>query len=111
MRYRAVSVREDVYELLVRLSSVSNMSMSDLIRELVIAYLAMGEVREMLRRCLDNLGKQQTTTQLNPQPVNTHETAKESGEVAESPLIGFEDNPWVQIIRAKVMGDENREGH
>ena len=102
---------EDVYELLVRLSGVSNMSMSDLIRELVIAYLAMGEVREMLRQCLNNLSKQQTTTQVVTQPTNTHEDVKEAKEAAETPSVGFEDNPWVQIIRAKVVGDENREGH
>ena len=109
VRYRAISVREDVYELLVRLSSVNNMSMSDLIRELLTAYLAMGEVREMLRQCLNNLGRQ-TTTQVVTQPTNTHETVKGTAEPTETPLVGFEDNPWVQIIRAKVVGNEDSEG-
>lgn len=99
MRYRAVSVREDVYELLVRLSIVGNMSMSDLIRQLVTAYLAMSEIKEMLRRCLNQLGTSESKVDVGSKAATTE------------PLIEFEGNPWVRIIRARVVNGEGREGH
>mgnify|MGYP001773438078 CR=1 FL=1 len=118
VRFRSVSVREGVYEVLARLAEERGVSISDVIAELINCYLGnaidlskhLSEVKELLRQCLDNLGRQQTTTQLVAQPTNTHEVVGKPGKTAESPLIGFEDNPWVQIIRSKVMGDEDREG-
>ncbi|MGC9178803.1 MAG: hypothetical protein ACP5GZ_01190 [Vulcanisaeta sp.] len=52
MRFRSISVRKDVYDLLRLLSEVSNMSVSDLIKELITAYQALNEVRDLLRQCL-----------------------------------------------------------
>ena len=114
-----MSVREGVYEVLTRLAEERGVSISDVIADLINRCLGnaidlnkhLSEVKEMLRQCLNKLGKQQTTTQLNPQLINIHEAAKKPKEVIESPLIGFEDNPWVQIIRARVVSNEDREGH
>ncbi len=52
MRFRSVRVREDVYELLTRLSEAGNTSISELIRQLLTAYMAMNEIRELLKQCL-----------------------------------------------------------
>ena len=95
--------------MLVRLSSVGNMSMGDLIRELVATEPAMGEDREMLRRCLE--GKQRIIALASPRLINIHETASKPEEVAESRLVGFEDNLWVQFIRTRVVGGEGGERH
>ena len=109
-----MSVREGVYEVLTRLAEVRGGSISDVIAELINCCLnravEKSEVEELLRQCLDKLDRQKTT-QLNQQPVNTHETVSKLEETTGSPLIGFEDNPWVQIIRARVVGGESEEGH
>ena len=118
VRFRSISVREGVYEVLARLAEERGASISDVIADLINCCLGnaidlnkrLGEVEELLRQCLNNLGGQQTTMLTSPQPDNTHESARESRETAESPLVGFEDNPWVQIIRAKVVGNEGGEG-
>ena len=117
VRFRSVSVREGVYEVLARLADARGASISDVVADLINCCLnnavdlntRLGEVEELLRQCLNNLGRQ-TTTQLNPQPLNTHGTASKPTETTEPPSIGFEDNPWVQIIRARVVGGEGREG-
>ena len=112
VRFRSVSVREGVYEVLARLAEERGGSISDVIADLINCCLnravEMSKVEELLKQCLEN--RQQTTARPSSQSVNTHETASKSEEVAESLLIGFENNPWVQIIRARVSGDESREG-
>ncbi|WP_054849009.1 hypothetical protein [Vulcanisaeta sp. JCM 14467] len=110
MRYRSVSIREDVYRRLEGFASMRGLSMSDAIAELLSEHQSLSEIKELLRQCLDKLGKQTTTTLTSQQPINTHGSARESGETTEAPLIGFEDNPWVQIIRARVVGGEGGEG-
>ncbi|WP_054853833.1 ribbon-helix-helix domain-containing protein [Vulcanisaeta distributa] len=106
MRFRSVRVREDVYELLTRLSEAGNTSISELIRQLITAYLAINEIREMLRQCLSQSG-----ISVNNRVVNT-ESIRDSireapKELINEPLINLEDNPWVQIIRSRVAGNEN----
>ena len=109
VRYRSVSIREDVYRRLEGFALMRGLSMCDAIAELINEHQSLAEIKELLRQCLNNLGKQ-TTAQVVTQPTNPHEDVKEAKETAETPLVGFEDNPWVQIIRAKVVGNENREG-
>ena len=116
VRFRSVSVREGVYEVLTRLAEERGASISDVIAELINCCLGnavdlnkrLGEVEELLKQCLES--RQQTTARPSSQSVNIHETASKPEETTESPLIGFEDNPWVQIIRAKVIGNEDGEG-
>ena len=102
-----MSIREDVYRRLEGFALMRGLSMSDAIAELLSEHQSLAEIKELLRQCLDNLGRQ-TTTLASPQLVNTHEIASEA---TESRLISFEGNPWVQIIRAKVTSDESEEGH
>ena len=105
-----MSVREDVYGVLTRLAEERGVSVSDVVADLINCCLGnavslsreLSEIRDLLRQCLDRLGRQQITTQLNPQPVST---ADRTGESAKS-LPGLEGNPWVQIIRARVGGNE-----
>ena len=108
-----MSVREGVYEVLVRLAEDRGASISDVIAELINCCLNramdLSEVEELLRRCIDNLGGQ-LTTQVSPQLVNTRKVSNKFEEVDEGSLVGFEDNPWVQIIRARVVGGEGGEG-
>ena len=107
-----MSVREGVYEVLARLADARGVSISDVIADLINCCLGnavdlnkrLSEVEELLRQCLES--RQQITTQPSLQPINTHETASKSEGAVESPLIGFENNPWVHIIRAKVSGDK-----
>ncbi len=66
-----MSVREDVYEALRRLSEVSNATMSDLIRQLLTAYLAINEIRELLKQCLDKSTPMQALAQPKPSPLRT----------------------------------------
>ena len=118
VRFRSVSVREGIYEVLARLAEERGGSISDVIAELINCCLNntvdlskhLNEVKELLRQCIDKLDRQPTTTQMIMQSTNTHETVSKPEEAAESPLIGFEDNPWVQIIRARVSSDESGEG-
>ncbi len=96
MRFRSVRVREDVYELLVRLSEVSNTSISKLIRQLITAYLTINEVRELLRQCLDK-----TSTNANVSPgIAKTESIRDSIREQYRESIGeysmsFKDNPCI----------------
>jgi predicted CopG family antitoxin len=101
---RTVSVGEDVYWRLSRLAIERNLTLSDLIRELLDYYErgcrdsmieVLDDVRAMLRECLSKLGVEQPA---ESKPEQT-ETVPKSEVVS-----GFEDNPWVQILRAKSRG-------
>ena len=104
-----MSIREDVYRRLEGFALMRGLSMSDAIAELLNEHQSLAEIRELLRQCLDNLGRQ-TTTLMGSQSIDTHKPASKPEEIAEPSLIGFEDNPWVQIIRARVVGNEDSEG-
>jgi predicted CopG family antitoxin len=102
---RTISVGEDVYWRLSRLAIERNLTLSDLIRELLGNYErgvcrdsmieALDDVRAMLRECLSKLGVGQSA---ESKPEQT-ETVPKSEVVS-----GFEDNPWVQILRARSRG-------
>ena len=87
-----------------------NLTLSDLIRELLDNYErgvcrdsmieVLDDVRAMLRECLSKLGVEQPA-ESKPESVQT-ETVPKSEVVS-----GFEDNPWVQILRAKSRGQEH----
>ena len=82
-----------------------NLTLSDLIRELLDNYErgvcrdsmieVLDDVRAMLRECLSKLGVEQPA---EAKPEQTEAMPK--SEV----VSGFEDNPWVQILRAKSRG-------
>jgi hypothetical protein len=55
----------------------------------------LDDVRAMLRECLSKLGVEQPA---ESKPEQTEAAPK--SEVVN----GFEDNPWVQILRAKSRG-------
>jgi len=84
-----------------------NLTLSDLIRELLDYYErgvcrdsmieALDDIRAMLRECLSKLGVEQPA-ESKPESVQTEAVPK--SEVVN----GFEDNPWVQILRAKSRG-------
>ena len=103
--YRTVKVREDVYQRLSRLAAERGKSMSDLIEELLNNYEgkvsnslleALGEVKAMLRDCLDKLGVRET------RPIETKQpTGPVPAEAKNDVVGGFEDNPWVQILRVR----------
>ncbi|PLC64013.1 hypothetical protein B7L68_05650 [Thermoproteus sp. CP80] len=105
MGRRTVSVGEDVYWRLSRLAIERNLTLSDLIRELLDYYErgvcrdsmieVLDDVRAMLRDCLSKLGVEQSA---EAKPEQTEAMPK--SEV----VSGFEDNPWVQILRAKSRG-------
>jgi predicted CopG family antitoxin len=103
---RLISVREDVYVRLNRLAVKRNKTMNDLIEELLDNYEGkvgndvverLGRIEAMLRDCLSKLGVEQPA-ESKPESVQT-ETVPKSEVVS-----GFEDNPWVQILRAKSRG-------
>jgi predicted CopG family antitoxin len=104
---RTISVGEDVYWRLSRLAIERNLTLSDLIRELLDYYErgvcrdsmieVLDDVRAMLRECLSKLGVEQPA-ESKPESVQTEAVPK--SEV----VSGFEDNPWVQILRAKSRG-------
>ena len=83
-----------------------NKTMSDLIEELLNNYEGkassgvvgeLDEIKAMLRDCLDRLGARET------KPIETKPEQTET--VPKSEVVnGFEDNPWVQILRAKSRG-------
>ncbi|GAB6947813.1 hypothetical protein JCM16161A_22940 [Vulcanisaeta sp. JCM 16161] len=113
MRFRTISVREDVYEALRRLSEVNNVTISDLIKQLVTSYTAMSEIKEMLRQCLGKTGINANNLSISG-VVNT-ESIRDSirenpKELINESLINLEDNPWVKIIRSRAGIDEGREG-
>ena len=114
VRFRSVSVREGVYEVLARLVEERGDSISCIITELINNAVDLnkhlGEVKELFRQRLDKLNRQQTTTQFGPQLINIHETTINlRRETIKPQLVSFEDNPWVHIIRAKVTSDEGGE--
>jgi len=119
---RLVSVSEDVYRRLSRLAVERNKSMNDLIEELLDSYEGrvgvssiveeLGEVKAMLRDCLDKLGVRET------KPIETKpsragaapvEPKPETNSGPEAEGVGrFEDNPWVQILRVRYGSQSDR---
>jgi len=108
-----VSVSEDVYRRLSRLAVERNKSMNDLIEELLDSYEGrvgvssiveeLGEVKAMLRDCLDRLGVRQS---VENKPVEAESETRqskamlvESKNEANDSLFG--DNPWIQILRVR----------
>ena len=62
----------------------------------VIEYVEeLGEVKAMLRDCLDRLCARQS---IEDKPVGAGPNQAESGAGSKGEVGGFEDNPWVQII-------------
>ena len=53
-----MTVREDVYRRLEGFASMRGLSMSDAIAELLSEHQSLSEIRELLKQCLDRLGKQ-----------------------------------------------------
>ena len=96
---------EDVYRRLSKLAAERNKTINDLIEELLNNYEGgvssgvvgeLGEIKAMLRECLDKLGVKET------KPIETRQTepvpAVPKNETGDS---AFENNPWVQILRTK----------
>jgi predicted CopG family antitoxin len=112
-----VSVSEDVYRRLSRLAVERNKSMNDLIEELLDSYEGrvgvssiveeLGEVKAMLRDCLDRLGVRQS---VENKPVEAGSKQTEAVPVESKSEVGvgslFGDNPWVQILRVRY-GPQN----
>jgi predicted CopG family antitoxin len=106
-----VSVSEDVYRRLSRLAVERNKSMNDLIEELLDSYEGrvgvssiveeLGEVKAMLRDCLDRLGVRQLAENkpVEAEPSQAETGAESRGEVGGDSLFG--DNPWIQILRVR----------
>jgi predicted CopG family antitoxin len=110
-----VSVSEDVYRRLSRLAVERNKSMNDLIEELLDNYEGrvgvssiveeLGEVKAMLRDCLDKLGVRETKPiETKPEPGQSEVMLVEPRNEAGDSLFG--DNPWVQILRVRY-GSQN----
>jgi len=114
VRYRTVSIREDVYQRLNRLATERGKSMSDLIEELLNNHEGgvdsgvverLGRIEAMLRECLDKLGVRET------KPIETKPSQAEAvpavpkGEVGVDSLFG--DNPWVQILRVRYGSQDS----
>jgi len=59
----------------------------------------LNEVRAMLRDCLDRLGVRETKP-IEAESRQAEARLEPKGEV----ISGFEDNPWVQILRARSRG-------
>jgi len=110
VRHRTITVSEDVYGRLSRLAAERNKSMSDLIRELLDNYDSkvsvssivegLNEVRAMLRDCLDKLSVRQPAEN-KPIEINQSTKTVPAGPKGETGDSAFEDNPWIQILRAK----------
>jgi predicted CopG family antitoxin len=108
-----VSVSEDVYRRLSRLAVERNKSMNDLIEELLDSYEGrvgvssiveeLGEVKAMLRDCLDKLGVKETKP-VEAESKQTEARLESKDEVGDD--SAFEDNPWVQILRVRY-GSQN----
>ncbi len=113
MGRRLVSVSEDVYRRLSRLAVERNKSMNDLIEELLDSYEGrvgvssiveeLGEVKAMLRDCLDKLGVKETKP-VEAESKQTEARLESKDEVGDD--SAFEDNPWVQILRVRY-GSQN----
>jgi len=109
---RLVSVSEDVYRRLSRLAVERNKSMNDLIEELLDNYEGrvgvssiveeLGEVKAMLRDCLERLGVREA------KPIETKQQTETVPTETKSEVGGslFGDNPWVQILRVRY-GSQN----
>jgi predicted CopG family antitoxin len=103
-----VSVSEDVYRRLSRLAVERNKTISDLIEELLDSYEGrvgvssiveeLGEVKAMLRDCLDRLGVRETKP-IETKPGQTETRLESKGEVGGDSVFG--DNPWIQVLRVK----------
>ena len=118
MGRRLVSVSEDVYRRLSRLAVERNKSMNDLIEELLDNYEGrvgvssiveeLGEVKAMLRDCLDRLGVRQS---VESKPVGAESKQTEAVPVESKNEAGvdslFGDNPWVQILRVRYGSQDS----
>jgi predicted CopG family antitoxin len=104
-----VSVSEDVYRRLSRLAVERNKTINDLIEELLDSYEGrvgvssiveeLGEVKAMLRDCLNKLGVRETKPiETKPGQAETVPTGSK-GEVGGDSVFG--DNPWIQVLRVK----------
>ncbi|MCG2891976.1 MAG: antitoxin VapB family protein [Vulcanisaeta sp.] len=108
MGRRVISVSEDVYRRLSRLAAERNKTINDLIEELLNNYEGkaggvverLDRIETMLRDCLDKLGVRQSVETKPSQAEAVPAVPK--GEV----IGGFEDNPWVQILRVRY-GSQN----
>jgi predicted CopG family antitoxin len=112
VRYRSVSIREDVYQRLNRLATERGKSMSDLIEELLNDHEGgvssgvverLGRIEAMLRDCLDKLGVRELRRVVEAGNAETTPT-EPKGEVGGDSL--FSDNPWIQILRVRY-GSQN----
>jgi predicted CopG family antitoxin len=114
VRYRTVSVREDVYQRLNRLATERGKSMSDLIEELLNNHEGgvdsgvverLGRIEAMLRDCLERLGVREA------KPIETKPSQAEAVSVEPSNEVGgdslFGDNPWVQILRVRYGSQDS----
>jgi predicted CopG family antitoxin len=112
--YRTVKVREDVYQRLARLANSSGKSMSDLIEELLNNYEGgvdsgvveeLGEIKAMLRDCLDKLGVRET------KPIEAKPSQAEAVPTEAKSEVGgdsvFGDNPWVQILKVRYGSQDS----
>jgi len=111
VRYRNISIREDVYQRLNRLATERGKSMSDLIEDLLSNHEGgvdsgvverLGRIETMLRDCLDRLGVRQSVENkpVEAESKQTEAVPTESrGEVGGDSL--FSDNPWIQILRVR----------
>jgi predicted CopG family antitoxin len=106
VRHRTITVSEDVYRRLSRLAAERNKSMNDIIEELLDNHESgvgngvverLDRIESMLRDCLSRLGVREAKPIEINQPTKTvpAEPKNETGDSA------FEDNPWIQILRAK----------
>ena len=113
MGRRVISVSEDVYRRLSRLAVERNRTINDLIEELLNNHEGgvggnsiveeLGEVKAMLRDCLNKLGVRELGRVVEAGNVKTTPT-EPKGEVDGDSLFG--DNPWVQILRVRY-GPQN----
>jgi predicted CopG family antitoxin len=105
---RVISVSEDVYRRLSRLAVERNKTINDLIEELLDSYEGrvgvssiveeLGEVKAMLRECLDKLGVRELRRVVEADNVKTTPTESKNEVSSDS---AFGDNPWIQILRVK----------
>jgi hypothetical protein len=109
-----VSVSEDVYRRLSRLAVERNKTINDLIEELLDSYEGrvgndvvgrLGRIEAMLRDCLDRLGVRQSVEN-KPVEAEPRQTEVRLGSKDEVDGFGFEDNPWIQILRVRY-GSQN----
>ena len=102
---------EDVYRRLSRLAAERNKTINDLIEELLNNHESgvsssmverLDRIESMLRDCLSRLGVRET------KPIEAKQPTEPVPAEAKSEVggFGFEDNPWVRILRAKY-GSQN----